>query len=423
MEDISKINIIENSEKYQFLFNKNNSKMNSKINEKNNTRDNFFKSLDTKNKTKNFRNNRNKKEKHNIEIKRMRNPGVDFSRIIAMYTIVFHHYLYFGNDFKHFPQHKRKLSFIHGIISRQNNVFTLISGIVLYKTNKYSNLLYLWLTVFFYSVGIHKYVLRFQKGFVLGEQMYKEYYPLIFYRYWYFSIYFGMYLFVPIINKGIASLTKYEFRLVVMSTLFVFVFWKDYKNPDEDLFQLHEGKSVLWFLIFYLTGAYIGKYRVDYEGIKKYIYCFICLVIFYFFSYIYYKAFNNEFYLSLGNSKIKLPLFLKGMLNEKCSSILKVIQSNTLCLFFMQIHYNKYIAKIICFIGPLVFGVFLIHGNELIINNFLMHIFDKVPKDLSFNSLLGFLSLKSLKMFIFCILIDYLRHLLFSLLKFKKILV
>ena len=38
--------------------------------------------------------------------------------------------------------------------------------------------------------------------------MSQEYCPVIFNRYWYFTTYFGMYLFLPVINKGIENLTK-----------------------------------------------------------------------------------------------------------------------------------------------------------------------------------------------------------------------
>ena len=81
-----------------------------------------------------------------------------------------------------------------------------------------------------------------------------------------------MYLFLPVINKGIAYLTKGEFKLVVISTIVVLSFWRDYKNPKEDVFNLNGGFSLLWLLTLYLTGAYIGKYRNDYSRYKKYIY-------------------------------------------------------------------------------------------------------------------------------------------------------
>lgn len=362
------------------------------------------------------------KDKFNPKIKNIRNPGIDFVRIITMYSIILHHYFYYGNDFKYFPQYKRQLSLAHSIVGNHNDVFILISGIVGYKSNKYSNLIYLWLTVFFYSVGINKFSLYFDKKFYIEESDYKIYYPMISEKYWYFSSYFGMYLFLPIINKGIEHLTKFEFRLVVITTLFIFILWKGYKNPENDLFHIHNGSSVLWFLIFYLTGAYIGKYRVDYKGIKKYFYCIICIFIFAFISYLYFKIFNNEFYLIIGNYKIKIPKVLKQLLNNHNNSLLKIVQAITICLFFLQISYNKYMVKFICFFGPLIFSVYLIHNTNYFINKFMNKIFAGLPKKLTFKSLLNILLIKSFKILIFCIIIDYIRHLLFTFLKIKKIL-
>ena len=105
-----------------------------------------------------------------------------------MYGIVFRHYLLDGNGTKFFQKFKRQLTFLHSFIDWDIDAFILISGIVGYKKNKYSNLIYLWLTVFFYSVGIHKYVLFFKKNYIVKEEMYKEYYPMVFKR-------FGVYYF------------------------------------------------------------------------------------------------------------------------------------------------------------------------------------------------------------------------------------
>ena len=66
-----------------------------------------------------------------------------------MYNAVLHHILYFLDAFKHYPQYIRQLYILSSITSWHNNAFILISGVIGYKTNKYSNLLYLWLTVFF----------------------------------------------------------------------------------------------------------------------------------------------------------------------------------------------------------------------------------------------------------------------------------
>ena len=358
------------------------------------------------------------------KIKKVRNPGIDLIRLFVQYTIIFNHMVFANNTLNRFSKHKRKILLLHSFTDWNNDVFILISGIVGYKTNKYSNLSYLWLTVFFYSVGIHKYIIYFKKNFTTKNQyMSQEYCPVIFNRYWYFTTYFGMYLFLPVINKGIANLTKGEFKLVVISTLGILVFWREYKNPNNDIFHLNKGFSLIWFLIYYLTGAYIGKYRVDYTGIKKYIFCLAYLSIFTFASFLYYRMVNNELYIIKGNKKINLPTSLKQMLSVHSDAILKITQSITACLFCMQIHYNKYLAKIICFFGPLAFSVYLIHINLLILENVLKHILDDLPNNISLNLLLSSMLGRAFKIFITCLIIDYFRYLLFTILRIRKILI
>lgn len=90
-----------------------------------------------------------------------RNPGVDLVRLIGAYIIVLNHFLFIGGGLKKYSKYEKQLNFLHIFTDWHNNGFALISGIVGYKTNKYANLLYLWLTVFFYSVGIHLYIIIF----------------------------------------------------------------------------------------------------------------------------------------------------------------------------------------------------------------------------------------------------------------------
>ena len=82
------------------------------------------------------------------------------------------------------------------------------------------------------------------------------------------------------------------------------------------LFYGKISKSIIWFLTFYLTGAYIGKYRVDYNGFKKYIHCFIYGAIFFIASYLYFKIYMREYYFFIGNKKIEIPIILIQMFSE-----------------------------------------------------------------------------------------------------------
>ena len=91
-----------------------------------------------------------------------------------MYTIVLNHFLVFGNAFRKFSKYKEQLNLLHIFTDWHNNGFALISGIVGYRSNKYSNLLYLWLTVFFYSVGIHLYIKIFKRKYIINYDFYDE---------------------------------------------------------------------------------------------------------------------------------------------------------------------------------------------------------------------------------------------------------
>ena len=102
-------------------------------------------------------------------------------------------------------------------------------------------------------------------------------------------------------------------------------------------------------------------------------------------------------------------------------SILKVIQSISISLFFLQINYNKYLAKIICFCGPLAFGIYLTHINSIVNQNILKHIFDNEKKYISLTLTILLISFKGLKVFIISIIIDLGRHILFNLLRIKKL--
>ena len=215
---------------------------------------------------------------NNVKIIKIRNPGVDLFRIISMTGIIFWHILIHSGAFNKYRYHK-----LHLFIDFCNwhiNGFSLISGIIGYKTHKYSNLLYLWLWVVFYTVGIHLYYQKYRRDSTFNIKLIHECLPVIFSQYWYFTKYFGMYFYLPLINKGIDSLTKTELRIAVISLLCIMIIWPEYIRKDSNIFNIDGGCSISWFIILYITGGYIGKYNVIYHGIIKYIYCLICLTIF-----------------------------------------------------------------------------------------------------------------------------------------------
>ena len=292
--------------------------------------------------------------------KKERNPGIELLRILGMYAIIIHHILVFGKLFLKFNNYKQ-LHFINISCFFHISVFGLISGIIGNKTYKYSNLLYLWLCVIFYSFGIHIIYKSLYPNLVKDDNNYNSFkwlFPIIFKKYWYFTSYFGMYLFLPLINKGLSNINKSELKIIVLSLIGIFIIWRDFINSKGDPFQLNSGYSVIGLLIFYIIGAYLGKYII----IKKtnIIINIIYLIIYICSSYLCYCF----YFYKENKTKLIIIIKLKQIFSLRINSISMIIQGISLTLIFSRIKYNKFFSKIFGFLGPLTFGVYLIHSHH-----------------------------------------------------------
>ena len=357
---------------------------------------------------------------NNVEKIKIRHAGIDLARIASMYSIIVQHILGHGRAIQKFCKYK-ELILMEIIFFYNINTYALISGYIGYKSNKYSNLLYLWFWTVFYASSITFYLNRFRPEFKTGKVNYSNFFPVIFGTYWYFTKYFGMYLFLPVINKGIAYLTKSELRNVIISLIFIYIIERDIMNPKRDPFIMHSGYSVIWLLICFIMGAYFGKFKYNYHGFKKFIFCILLLNVFYFSTYFCYKISFYPIQNVNGYYKIKLMIYLKQIFVGRISSVPMILQSISVLLFLIQINYYKYIAKIISLIGTLTFGVYLIHEHPLIRAFIIRNLFAKDSNNLSLHSVIKLILLRSMKIFTISICMDYLRHILFTLLRIRKI--
>ena len=355
------------------------------------------------------------------KIFKKRNVGVDSIRIISMIGIVYFHILIQGKGIYKYNKYKTELNNSLTYCFWHNNAFALISGIIGYKSTKYSNLLYLWLCVVFYSVSIHYYYIKYKKDARVYRNFYQDYFPVIYDRYWYFSSYFGMFIFLPAVNRGIQYLNKIEFKLLVMSILGIFVFWYNYISYKNDIFKMNGGRSPIWLLSLYIIGAYIGKFNIEFAGIKKFIICLIYSLLFLSLCFIYNKYSNYIISNFNGNYKIKYINYIKNLMSNKYNGIVRTTQAILIILFFLNLKYNKYLNKFITFLGSLTFGVYLIHINRNVIINYLGTLLNKESYNLTFPEAIQMLILKSIKLFIECIIIEYMRYLIFNILKIRNI--
>ena len=121
------------------------------------------------------------------------------------------------------------------------------------------------------------------------------------------------------------------------------------------------------------------------------------------------------------NFKDKFIIFLRYLFITRISALPMILQSISLMLFITNVSYNEILAKIITFIGPLTFGVYLIHDNLKIRAKIMRDILNEYPRNLPFYKVSEVLFTVSLKIFVKCIIIDYLRNILFRICQIRRI--
>lgn len=352
--------------------------------------------------------------KKNI-IKIERNPGIDLLRIIAMFAIVLHHVLYQGKVLSKYKYYN-SLNLIDTSCYFHISNFGMISGIVGSKTNKYSNLIYIWFWTLFYSVGIHFIFKIFKHNCTQKYKSINFFLPVIFEKYWYITKYFGMYLFIPLINKGLSNIKQNELKTIVLSINLILFTYKDLILDKDDPFVVQSGYSPLGLLIFYLTGNYLGKYYIVQNKNKNFFFYLICIISYFSSSYLcYYLSFYD-------NKNINMFIYiLKKLFTLRINSLSMMIQSISLILIFTQIKYNKYISKIVTFLGPLTLGIYLIHCHKYMFINVIYKLFQNYDNILTFKTIFYLVILKSIGIFFICIILDYFRFLIFKALKIRNI--
>jgi surface polysaccharide O-acyltransferase-like enzyme len=93
-----------------------------------------------------------------------------------------------------------------------------------------------------------------------------SFFPILINRHWYITAYFGLYLFIPLLNLGINDLNRKILRNLIIFYIFFFSFYYliglILNGVKNDLIFLREGYSSHWLIILYIIGGYLGKYII-----------------------------------------------------------------------------------------------------------------------------------------------------------------
>ena len=349
-------------------------------------------------------------------LKSKRNYGIDLLRIFAMINVIILHINKYSRLLMINNQDpKFKSVWLLEIMSYWGvNGFGIISGIVGYKKCKFSNLIYLWIQTFFYSTIFSLYLYIIERNNNTIRNLILSFFPLLIKRHWYVNSYFCMYQFLPFINYGINNLNNNNFRNLI---IFILLFNSIYDmigliilKKKTNFNFLNSGYSAMWLTLLYIIGGYLGKYIFSKNKIKSSFYFIIWILI-----YIFSSFFTFAIFFILLKKQSTIPSLL--LINYLSPTI--IMESISLIFIFSRLNIKiNVLKKIIVFFTPLTFNTTLIHVRLFkefqLIKNLLSWI-KGFKSSFIFVEIYGMAAL----IYIGCSLIDYLRLILFKLLKIR----
>ena len=282
-----------------------------------------------------------------------RSSNLELLRIISMVLIIAHHYsVHGGYNITDNSLYANKL--IVQLLSLGGklgvNCFILITGYFTIDSSfKIRKVVRLWLEILFYSVGIS--LIFYCTGLADFNMKYfiKSLLPVTFSLYWFATAYVILYILTPFINIFINTIKKETYIKIIILALLLWSFIPTFTKQEMG------GTYVTWFITLYLIAAYIKKYPINFFTkcranilLALMFYCLIILsVIAFDLIGIKYAIFSK--YATYFMEINKLPL---------------VACSITLFLGFknVRIGANSFINGI----AECMFGVYLIHDNELV---------------------------------------------------------
>lgn len=284
-----------------------------------------------------------------------RKPQFELLRIISMLSIVLLHFLSHGGVNEQLIQGSASFfifPFFRSVAYLGVNCFVLISGYFLCeKEFKVSRIIKILLQTLFYSVLGAALAVIFLNKHLSMKEILLTVFPISGNKYWFVSVYVLMVIISPIINWALRMMNKEQHLTLVIGLVVSFsviptaLFW------GKSVFS--DGKDIIWFLTLYVVAAYLKKYQIR-SNHRRLLFSFFCLILLTAFIEVGIKLVANK----IGIATPEKMLFYNNQpLVLGASIILFILVSN------LQI---SHLANMICKIGRLTFGVYLLHDNDMI---------------------------------------------------------
>lgn len=350
------------------------------------------------------------KEMDEINLKHYKyNYGIDALRMLAMFMVVLLHILGQGGILeaaKPMSVQYETAWFLEIAAYCAVNCYALISGYVgIYAKYKYQNIIILWLRVVFYTLAITLIFFVFVPDAVVAKDWVKAILPVTGGYYWYFSSYFALFFFIPILNIAINEMNQNQCRVVVLLLILVFSCWQTLFSKE----IFGTSSNTWWLMIVYIIGAYIRKYGLFQK-------CSVCQM---FSGYLVAIVLTWLSKFIIESNFFPFLRFPSGNYFVNNTSFTILISAIFLLLMFERIPVTQATARMIRFFSPAAFSVYIIHAHPFVWNYFLT---DRFTGQAFFPVWVEVLSVlfTVTVIYVACSLIDLIRASIFKCLKIQQ---
>lgn len=342
---------------------------------------------------------------------RERNYGIDLLRMVSMLFVTILHVLGQGGVLSasaklEEPLNNQTAWFLEIAAYCCVNCYALISGYVGVKSKfKYSNIVMLWLQVFFYTGIITLLFSHFYPEMVGEQQIWNMIFPAVKNQYWYFTAYLPMFFFIPFFNYAVNHMPQKQMRAMLIAAVILFSFLPSVFRTElfgakiSSTFYISSGYNMMWLSVLYVIGAYVSKYN-SFRSVPT-VACFL--------TYLVAVIATHVFKFCTTNGSVAV--------NYTSPTIL--IAGFALLIGFSRLKFPRPIRAIIKFMSPAAFGVYLIHVHPLIWEKFMKFRYLEFAEFETWYMVVAVL-VAALAIYLFCSAIDLVRHYIFKLLHLRK---
>ena len=236
------------------------------------------------------------------------------------------------------------------------NIYVMLSGYFMVNAKfRLHKLITLWMEAAFYSFVLKLlFMLAGKETFSLFS-LASCFFPILTGRYWFLTIYVGMYLISPFLNILIHAMTKKQHSLLNLCLFGIMSVWVSI-HPVIAGMNSGGGWGLAWFAVLYLAAAWLRLYYTPDGKPLKFFAVYFAIPLLMAAAQVVLKAYGN----------IPGAGTLHTVVGHWFRYDSAPVYIMTVCLFagFRNVRMQgEKLSKVITFIASLTFGVYLIHAH------------------------------------------------------------